>query len=87
MTTPAGFQPLLRISLACTKNSNPKNYPGTCRWSFPFYELNPKIRPDLENVYYDLAACPLLYDPSLYRQLLDAVGYQKIIWELITHFV
>ena len=47
---------------------------------FPFYELNPKVRPDLQNVFYDLAACPLLYDPRVYRQLLDVVGYEKIIW-------
>ena len=47
---------------------------------FPFYELNPKVRPDLQNVFYDLAACPLLYDPQVYRQLIDVVGYEKIIW-------
>ncbi len=47
---------------------------------FPFYELNPKIRSDLQNVYYDLAACPLLYDAKLYRKLIDVVGYQKILW-------
>jgi uncharacterized protein len=47
---------------------------------FPFYELNPRLKPELKNVYYDLAACPLLYDPSLYRLLIDAVGREKIIW-------
>jgi predicted TIM-barrel fold metal-dependent hydrolase len=47
---------------------------------FPFYELNPRLKPELKNIYYDLAACPLLYDPSLYRLLIDAVGYEKIIW-------
>ena len=47
---------------------------------FPFYELNPKIRTELKNVYYDLAACPLLYDSSLYRNLIDVVGYKKILW-------
>jgi predicted TIM-barrel fold metal-dependent hydrolase len=47
---------------------------------FPFYELNPKVRPDLQNVFYDLAACPLLYDPQVYRRLIDVVGYKKIIW-------
>lgn len=47
---------------------------------FPFYELNPKVRPELKNVYYDLAACPLLYEPSIYRQLIEVVGYEKIIW-------
>ena len=47
---------------------------------FPFYELNPKIRPELKNVYYDLAACPLLYEPSLYRKLIEIVGPEKILW-------
>lgn len=47
---------------------------------FPFYELNPKIRPVLKNVYYDLAACPLLYDSSLYRKLIETVGHEKILW-------
>jgi predicted TIM-barrel fold metal-dependent hydrolase len=47
---------------------------------FPFYELNPKIRPELKNVYYDLAACPLLYDPSIYRKLIETVGMEKILW-------
>jgi len=47
---------------------------------FPFYELNPRLKPELSNVYYDLAACPLLYEASLYRLLIDSVGYEKIIW-------
>ena len=47
---------------------------------FPFYELNPKIRPELKNIYYDLAACPLLYEPSLYRKLIEVVGPEKILW-------
>ena len=46
----------------------------------PFYELNPKIRPELKNVHYDLAACPLLYEPSLYRKLIEVVGPKKILW-------
>ena len=47
---------------------------------FPFYELNPKIRPELKNVHYDLAACPLLYDPEIYRKLIEVVGVEKILW-------
>ena len=46
----------------------------------PFFELNPRLKPELANVYYDLAACPLLYESSLYRMLLDTVGHEKIIW-------
>lgn len=47
---------------------------------FPFYELNPRVRPELKNFYYDLAACPLLYDPILYRKLIEVVGSEKILW-------
>lgn len=47
---------------------------------FPFYELNPKIKTELKNVYYDLAACPLIYVPSLYRKLIEVVGPEKILW-------
>ena len=47
---------------------------------FPFYELNPRLKPELSNVYYDLAACPLLYEPSLYRLLINSAGHEKIIW-------
>ena len=47
---------------------------------FPFYELNSKVRDELKNVYYDLSACPLLYDSSLYRKLIEVVGYKKILW-------
>ena len=47
---------------------------------FPFFELNPKVRMDLKNVFYDLAACPLLYDSTLYQKLIDLVGYEKVLW-------
>jgi predicted TIM-barrel fold metal-dependent hydrolase len=47
---------------------------------FPFYELNSKLRPTLKNFYYDLSACPLLYDHNLYRKLLDVVGINKLLW-------
>ncbi len=33
-----------------------------------------------ENIYYDLAACPLLYDASTYQKLINAVGFRKILW-------
>lgn len=46
----------------------------------PFFELNPRLKPELSNIHYDLAACPLLYEASLYRLLIDTVGHEKIIW-------
>ena len=58
-----------------------KNYSCSCPGGlFPFYELNPKIKTELKNVYYDLAACPLIYEPSLYRKLIQVVGPEKILW-------
>ena len=47
---------------------------------FPFFELNPKVRRRSTNIYYDLSACPLLYEPTLYQKLIDVVGYEKILW-------
>lgn len=32
------------------------------------------------NIYFDLAACPLLYPASIYPKLIDAVGAEKILW-------
>ena len=47
---------------------------------FGFYEHNPKVKEDLKNVYYDLAACPLLYDSEIYQDLINVVGYKKVLW-------
>lgn len=47
---------------------------------FPFYELNPQIKSELTNVFYDLAACPLLYESGIYRQLIQVVGCEKLLW-------
>jgi len=45
----------------------------------PFFELNPKVRAKLRNVYYDTAASPLLYDPAVFRRVIDIVGAEKIL--------
>jgi predicted TIM-barrel fold metal-dependent hydrolase len=46
----------------------------------PFFELNRTVRRDLKNVFYDTAASPLLYDPRIYRLVVDAVGPEKILF-------
>jgi predicted TIM-barrel fold metal-dependent hydrolase len=46
----------------------------------PFYELNPRVRPYLKNVCYDTAASPLLYDPRIFRQVIDLVGADRILF-------
>ncbi len=32
------------------------------------------------NIYFDLAACPLLYPQSIYRKMIDLIGPDKILW-------
>ncbi len=46
----------------------------------PFYELRPDIREAFSNVYYDLAATPLLYNIRSIRALIQLVGPQKILF-------
>ncbi|MCH6257783.1 amidohydrolase [Puniceicoccaceae bacterium K14] len=46
----------------------------------PIYELNRKTKKDLQNVYYDTAAIPLLYDPKVYRTVCDIVGSERILF-------
>jgi len=46
----------------------------------PLLALNPAVRADLKNVYFDSSASPLLYDSRVYRQVADAVGAEKILF-------
>ncbi len=46
----------------------------------PFYELNSHTKKVMQNVYYDTAAVPLLYDPTVYRLVVEVVGPQKILY-------
>jgi predicted TIM-barrel fold metal-dependent hydrolase len=46
----------------------------------PFYELNPRVRAHLQNVWYDTAASPLLYDTRIFRQVIDLVGADRILF-------
>lgn len=45
-----------------------------------FFELNPRLRKALKNVYYDTSATPLLYEPSIFRRLIEIVGKDKILF-------
>ena len=38
------------------------------------------MRQDLQNVYYDTAASPLLYDQRVYRAVADCVGAERILF-------
>ena len=46
----------------------------------PFFENNQRLKKRLRNVYYDTSASPLLYASSVFRQVIDAVGIDKIIF-------
>jgi hypothetical protein len=46
----------------------------------PLYALNPTVRGDMGNVYFDTAASPLLYDSRVYRLVADAVGADRILF-------
>jgi predicted TIM-barrel fold metal-dependent hydrolase len=45
-----------------------------------FFELNPRLRKALKNVYYDTSATPLLYEPSIFRRMIETVGAEKILF-------
>jgi predicted TIM-barrel fold metal-dependent hydrolase len=45
-----------------------------------FFELNPRLRKALKNVYYDTSATPLLYEPSIFRRLIEIIGSEKILF-------
>ena len=46
----------------------------------PFYELNPKVRALMKNIYYDTAATPLLYDKRIFRSIVDLIGAERILF-------
>ena len=46
----------------------------------PFYELNKHVRKCLSNVWYDVAASPLLYDSTIFRSAVDIVGSEKVLY-------
>ena len=45
-----------------------------------FFEHNPRLREALKNVYYDTAASPLLYEPSIFRNIINIVGPEKVLF-------
>lgn len=44
------------------------------------YELMPEVKKSLKNVYYDTAATPYIYDPTIYKIAVETVGSEKIIF-------
>ena len=46
----------------------------------PFYSLMPEVGEALANVYYDSAASPFLYRPSVYATVAGIVGAERVLW-------
>jgi predicted TIM-barrel fold metal-dependent hydrolase len=63
-----------------------KNYPDLtlvcAHWGggLPFYALMPEVKQAMDNVYFDTAASPFLYSPGVYRQVIQLVGEEKILF-------
>ena len=46
----------------------------------PFYELNRVVKKIMQNVYFDTAAVPLLYQPQVYKLITSVVGPDRILF-------
>ncbi len=46
----------------------------------PFYGLMPRVKKALASTYFDTAATPLLYSPSVYRHAIDILGGERILF-------
>jgi uncharacterized protein len=46
----------------------------------PFYALMPEVKRALGNVYFDSAASPLLYSPTVYREVINLLGADRILF-------
>jgi predicted TIM-barrel fold metal-dependent hydrolase len=45
-----------------------------------FFEQNPRLRRILSNVYYDCSASPLLYDMRVFKQMVELVSINKLLF-------
>jgi len=46
----------------------------------PFYALMPEVKDALANTHFDTAASPFLYRPQVYRQAVDLVGAERVLF-------
>jgi len=46
----------------------------------PFYALMPEVKQAMGNVFFDTAASTLLYSPQIYKQVIQLVGAEKILF-------
>jgi predicted TIM-barrel fold metal-dependent hydrolase len=45
----------------------------------PFYALMPEVKATLKNVLFDTAASPFLYDPLIYREVINILGVEHVL--------
>ena len=45
----------------------------------PFYSLMPEVRSGMDNVYFDTAASPFLYDARVFEVAVSLVGADRIL--------
>jgi predicted TIM-barrel fold metal-dependent hydrolase len=61
----------------------PENKIVLAHWGggiFFFNLLKKEVKDHLKNVYFDTAASPFLYDPSIYRYAVEIAGVDKILF-------
>ena len=46
----------------------------------PFYALMPEVKKALNNVYFDTAASPFLYQPRIYSLVSELVGVERVLF-------
>jgi len=46
----------------------------------PFYATMPEVKTALKNAYFDTAASLFLYKPEIYRQVIQVIGEDKILF-------
>ena len=46
----------------------------------PFYALMPEVKKAITNTWFDTAASQFLYDPAIYRQAIDIIGTEHILF-------
>jgi predicted TIM-barrel fold metal-dependent hydrolase len=46
----------------------------------PFFAHMPEVRELCRRIYFDTAACPFLYSPSAYRQVVELVGAERLLF-------
>ncbi len=79
----AGKTPITMYQIYSLLKRFPKNKIVLAHWGggiFFFNLLKKDVKESLENVYFDTAASPFLYDPDVYQIALQIVGPNKILF-------